>query len=118
MSQSTYLKSHFVRVKLEEDWWGRGYRVSHCRTRQPVSYKDEDIWVTNYTFPLPQSGLSEDEVRSLIAELDARAQERYEEEAETIESLNERFEDRTHEEPDYDFVTEDRTGDGPQVWLA
>jgi len=64
----------YARFTLTEQWGG--YRVAHSKMRTPV-VGGEDTWVPNHTWPLPATGLTEQEATELMERLDAEARRRY-----------------------------------------
>jgi len=98
--QRETIQTHYLRVTLEEDWWGRGYRLAHVKTRTPV-VNGKDTWVPDYIWPFPMDSLSEQEAKDVIAEYSTKAQDRYEEKCDQIKRMHESMDRRTeeHEEP-------------------
>jgi len=114
------IQTHYMRVTLTPAHVGEGYRLQLSRRRIPV-VNGEDTWTPDYRWDLPADGLTEEEVKSRIAHMNADARERYERDCEQIEQMRETADARheAHEEPPLTgtLKTEERRGGGTMNWI-
>ena len=72
-----------------------GYRLSRCRTRHAVPHS-RGTWVSQFTWPFPMDGLTEEEVKDVVSTYSEKARQAYEDQLEEIEQISDSW---THDEP-------------------